>query len=108
MTSKMLLGYPGLMPILQAELVEPGEHRTAYLRSGPADGPLLIFVHGWPELGLLWRHQTEHFARQGWRGVAPAMRGYGGVPPAGRPRSGPLPPPPPGRHATARGRARGP
>src|SRR5260370_14733698 len=95
MTSKMLLGYPGLMPILQAELVETGEHRTAYLRSGPADGPLLIFVHGWPELGLIWRHQMEHFARQGWRCVAPDMRGYGGFFRPARPPAYGMPPPPP-------------
>ena len=79
------------MPILQAELVETGEHRTAYLRSGPADGPLLIFVHGWPELGLIWRHQMEHFARQGWRCVAPDMRGYGGSSVPAGPRAYALP-----------------
>ena len=52
-------------------------HRTAWLEAGPADGPLIIFVHGWPELGVLWRAQLEHFAGLGWRCVAPDMRGYG-------------------------------
>jgi pimeloyl-ACP methyl ester carboxylesterase len=66
------------MPILRTELLETERHRTVYLQAGPADGPLLIFIHGWPELGLIWRHQLEHFARQGWRCVAPDMRGYGG------------------------------
>lgn len=41
-------------------------------------GPLMIFLHGWPELGLVWRRQIEYFSGQGWRCVAPDMRGYGG------------------------------
>lgn len=52
-------------------------HRTAWVQAGPADGPLMIFVHGWPERGVVWRAQLEHFARLGWRCVAPDMRGYG-------------------------------
>ena len=38
----------------------------------------MVFVHGWPELGLLWRHQLARFAAAGWHCVAPDMRGYGG------------------------------
>lgn len=38
----------------------------------------MIFVHGWPEIGLMWRAQIEAFASEGWRCVAPDMRGYGG------------------------------
>jgi pimeloyl-ACP methyl ester carboxylesterase len=37
----------------------------------------MIFLHGWPELGLIWRNQIEHFAAEGWRCIAPDMRGYG-------------------------------
>jgi pimeloyl-ACP methyl ester carboxylesterase len=57
---------------------ETPRHRTSWIEAGPANGPLLIFIHGWPELGLVWRYQIEHFAAQGWRCVAPDMRGYGG------------------------------
>lgn len=52
-------------------------HHTAWIETGPADGPLMIFVHGWPELGVIWEHQLHHFAARGWRCVAPDMRGYG-------------------------------
>ena len=38
----------------------------------------MIFVHGWPELGLVWRKQIDRFAELGWHCVAPDMRGYGG------------------------------
>jgi len=58
--------------------VESPRHRTAWIETGPEDGPLVIFVHGWPELGLVWRRQMMHFAALGWRCVAPDMRGYGG------------------------------
>ncbi len=37
----------------------------------------MIFVHGWPERAISWRHQLEHFGRLGYFAVAPDMRGYG-------------------------------
>jgi pimeloyl-ACP methyl ester carboxylesterase len=58
-------------------LVAP-QHTTHYLEAGPADGPLLIFVHGWPALAATWRHQLTYFAARGYRVVAPDLRGYGG------------------------------
>lgn len=51
---------------------------THYLDCGPADGPLMIFLHGWPSIGLMWRAQMEAFAVDGWHCVAPDLRGYGG------------------------------
>lgn len=54
-----------------------GDHTVFYLAAGPVDGPLVIFVHGWPELSLSWRHQLPCFASLGFRAVAPDMRGYG-------------------------------
>ena len=52
-------------------------HTTHYLEKGPANGPLMIFLHGWPELSLIWRAQIDAFAAEGWRCIAPDMRGYG-------------------------------
>jgi pimeloyl-ACP methyl ester carboxylesterase len=52
-------------------------HATPYWEAGPADGPLMIFLHGWPGIGLIWRAQIEIFAALGWRCIAPDMRGYG-------------------------------
>ena len=54
-----------------------GDHVTSYLTAGPVDGPLVIFVHGWPELAISWRHQLPCLAALGFRAVAPDMRGYG-------------------------------
>ncbi|MFZ1886808.1 MAG: alpha/beta hydrolase [Candidatus Binataceae bacterium] len=52
-------------------------HTTFYLAAGPEDGPLIIFVHGWPELSISWRHQLPALAALGFRAIAPDMRGYG-------------------------------
>jgi pimeloyl-ACP methyl ester carboxylesterase len=52
-------------------------HTTAYLECGAPDAPVIVFVHGWPELSLSWRHQLPCFADLGFRAVAPDMRGYG-------------------------------
>jgi pimeloyl-ACP methyl ester carboxylesterase len=53
-------------------------HMTHYIECGPADGPLMIFVHGWPSISLMWRAQMDAFAADGWHCVAPDLRGFGG------------------------------
>ncbi|MBN8903417.1 MAG: alpha/beta fold hydrolase [Rhodospirillales bacterium] len=65
-----------LWPITD-HVVKTARHTTFHLACGPADGPLLIFVHGWPELSLSWRHQLPAFAALGFRCIAPDIRGYG-------------------------------
>ena len=40
-------------------------------------GPLVIMVHGFPELWYSWRHQIRPVADAGFRVVAPDVRGYG-------------------------------
>jgi epoxide hydrolase 4 len=42
----------------------------------PADVPLVVFLHGFPELWFSWRHQLRAFADAGFWAVAPDMRGY--------------------------------
>lgn len=41
-------------------------------------GPLILCIHGWPELWYSWRHQMEHFAGRGFTVAAMDVRGYGG------------------------------
>ncbi|KQY84995.1 alpha/beta fold hydrolase [Brevundimonas sp. Root1423] len=40
-------------------------------------GPLVLLIHGFPELGISWRAQVEALAEAGYHAVAPDMRGYG-------------------------------
>lgn len=63
-------------PVLEHSLKRPG-HTTAYLSCGRPSGVPVIFVHGWPELALSWRHQLPALAALGLHAVAPDMRGYG-------------------------------
>ena len=58
-------------------VVKTERHTTSYLACGAVGAPLIIFVHGWPELSISWRHQLPVFADLGFRCVAPDMRGYG-------------------------------
>ncbi|MFD3471855.1 alpha/beta fold hydrolase [Streptomyces sp. NPDC058682] len=41
-------------------------------------GPLVLLLHGFPELWYSWRHQLTGLAEAGFHAVAPDMRGYGG------------------------------
>jgi len=40
-------------------------------------GPLVLFLHGWPESWYSWRHQLPAVAAAGFHAVAPDVRGYG-------------------------------
>lgn len=49
--------------------------KLSYLSQGT--GPLVVLMHGFPELAISWRHQLTAIAAAGFRGVAPDMRGFG-------------------------------
>lgn len=40
-------------------------------------GPVVLLLHGFPELWYTWRHQILALASLGYRAVAPDLRGYG-------------------------------
>jgi len=42
------------------------------------EGPVILCVPGWPELGSSWRHQVAHFSERGHRVATLDVRGYGG------------------------------
>jgi pimeloyl-ACP methyl ester carboxylesterase len=52
--------------------------RLRIVEAGPADAPLVILAHGFPELAYSWRHQIPALADAGYHVVAPDQRGYGG------------------------------
>ena len=45
--------------------------------TGPRDGPVLIFLHGFPDSHRTWRHQIAHLSGR-FRCIAPDQRGYRG------------------------------
>ena len=44
--------------------------------AGPADGPLVLLLHGFPESRHSWRAALPELAKAGYRCVAPDQRGY--------------------------------
>ncbi|KAL9353527.1 hypothetical protein Peur_056207 [Populus x canadensis] len=61
------------------------EHRTINVNGinihvaikGPENAPVILFIHGFPQLWYSWRHQIEALSSLGYRAVAPDLRGYG-------------------------------
>ena len=53
--------------------------RMHYLETGPDDGsrPLLLLLHGFPELAYSWRKVMVPLAERGYHVVAPDQRGFG-------------------------------
>jgi len=47
------------------------------LECGEPQAPLLLLLHGFPELAFSWRHVMPVLARAGYYVVAPDLRGYG-------------------------------
>lgn len=64
----------------------------AYLEDGPADGPLALCLHGFPDTAHTWRHLLPRLAEAGFHAVAPFQRGYAptSVPEDGRYDTGTL------------------
>ncbi len=52
------------------------EVSLAALTWGPVDGPLALLLHGFPDTAHTWRHLGPNLAADGWRVVAPFLRGY--------------------------------
>lgn len=46
------------------------------LATGPAKGTVALFLHGFPDLPTSWVPVMERFAAEGYRCIAPWMRGY--------------------------------
>jgi len=43
---------------------------------GPADGEVVLLLHGFPQTSFAWRHQLDALGGAGYRAVAPDQRGY--------------------------------
>jgi len=60
---------------MQIEITANGL-KFAALVEGPADGPLALCLHGFPDSAHTWRYLLPELAAAGFRAVAPWMRGY--------------------------------
>ncbi|XP_028786884.1 uncharacterized protein LOC114742839 [Neltuma alba] len=59
------------------------EHKTVSVNginmhiAEKGQGPLILFIHGFPDLWFSWRHQIAALSSSGYRCVAPDLRGFG-------------------------------
>jgi pimeloyl-ACP methyl ester carboxylesterase len=72
MTTTGAFGQPADAPVSH-EYAEVNGVRLHYAKAGK--GPLLVFLHGFPEFWYEWKHQIAEFSRD-FTVVAPDMRGY--------------------------------
>ena len=65
--------------------VSAGGLRVHVAECGPADGPLVLLLHGFPQTWWSWRAQLVALGEAGFHAVAPDLRGYGATdkPPRG-------------------------
>lgn len=57
-------------------MIQTSSIRLHITQAGPKSGPVLIFLHGFPEFWYSWRHQISYFANRGYRVIVPDQRGY--------------------------------
>ena len=60
-----------------------GELTFDVIDAGPADGPVVILLHGFPQLNTSWNAVIDRLTAEGYRCLAPNQRGYS---PGARPR----------------------
>ncbi|MDH6116801.1 pimeloyl-ACP methyl ester carboxylesterase [Kitasatospora sp. GAS204A] len=53
-----------------------GQHTFDALVAGPADGELVLLLHGFPEFADCWTEQLDALAAAGYRALAVDQRGY--------------------------------
>jgi pimeloyl-ACP methyl ester carboxylesterase len=59
-----------------SDTIATAEGRFTAATAGPADGPLVILLHGYPQTRHTWRQQVPLLGAAGYRAVAPDQRGY--------------------------------
>lgn len=67
---------PRRITITWAGIEGVGPVDFAYLEEGPADGPLALCLHGFPDHAPTWSALLSELAAAGFHAVAPWMRGY--------------------------------
>jgi pimeloyl-ACP methyl ester carboxylesterase len=56
--------------------IETAEGRFTAFAAGPADGQLVLLLHGFPQSRHAWRDVVPALAARGYRAIAPDQRGY--------------------------------
>jgi pimeloyl-ACP methyl ester carboxylesterase len=59
-----------------SHFADSGGVKIHYAAIGPESGPLVIFVHGFPDFWYSWRSQMDALSQAGYRCAAMDLRGY--------------------------------
>ena len=65
------------MPHGPPKQIDAGELNVGYAEAGPADGPVVLLLHGWPYDIHSFVGVTPILASAGYRVIVPYLRGYG-------------------------------
>src|SRR5689334_13946345 len=57
--------------------IDAGVLNVGYVDAGPADGPAVLLIHGWPYDIHSFLDVTRLLEARGYRGIIPYLRGYG-------------------------------
>ncbi|ANN17943.1 alpha/beta hydrolase [Amycolatopsis orientalis] len=57
--------------------IDAGELSIGYAEAGPADGPVVVLLHGWPYDIHSYVDVTPRLVAAGYRVIVPFLRGYG-------------------------------
>jgi pimeloyl-ACP methyl ester carboxylesterase len=69
--------WPHEISFLFGAIKIPGAWSVGYAEAGPADGPVVILLHGWPYDIYAFVDVVPVLASAGFRVIAPWLRGYG-------------------------------
>ncbi len=61
---------------LRERYIETNGIKLHVVEAGPENGPMILFLHGFPEFWYAWRKQIDYFAERGYLVVCPDQRGY--------------------------------
>src|SRR3954449_2397863 len=64
-------------PFRTVSQIDAGPLDVGYVDAGPADGPAVVLLHGWPYDIHSFAEVTPVLAVAGFRVVVPFIRGYG-------------------------------
>ena len=61
---------------LRSSMVPTNGIRLHVVEAGPADGPPVLLLHGFPDFWWGWNEQIARLSKAGFRVIAPDQRGY--------------------------------
>ncbi len=62
-------------PQFKSEFADVNNIKLHYVKAGPEEGDLIVFLHGFPQFWYMWREQLIEFSKD-YLVVAPDLRGY--------------------------------